>query len=50
MDYSPPGSSVHVVTHLQPDILDCEVKWALKMLLRIKLVGVIKVQLGYFKS
>ena len=29
MDYSPPGSSVHVVTHLQPDVLECEVKWAL---------------------
>ena len=50
MDHSPPGSSVHVVIHLEPDILDCEVKWALEVLLRIKLVGVIKVQLSYFKS
>ena len=50
MDYSPPGSSVHVVTHLQPDVLDCEAKWALEVLLWIKLVGLIKVQLSYFKS
>ena len=28
MDCSPPGFSVQV-THLEPDILECEVKWAL---------------------
>ena len=27
-----------VITHLEPDILECEVKWALEALLRTKLV------------
>ena len=27
-----------VVTHLEPDILECEVKWALGSIIRIKLV------------
>ena len=34
-----------VITHLEPDILECEVKWALT-----KLVEVIEFQLSYFKS
>ena len=34
-----------VITHLEPDILECEVKWALK-----KLVEVIEFLLSYFKS
>ena len=32
-----------VITHLEPDILECEVKWA-------KLVEVMEFQLSYFKS
>ena len=39
-----------VITHLEPNILDCEVKWALEALLRIKLVEVMEFQLSYFKS
>ena len=42
-----------VVTHLEPDILECEVKWALESITkasRTKLVEVIEFQLSYFKS
>ena len=36
-----------VVIHVQPDILECEVKWALGS---IKLVEVMEFQLSYSKS
>ena len=43
-----------VITHLEPDILECEVKWALesitKKALRTKLVEVTESQLSSFKS
>ena len=40
-----------VITHLEPDILECEVKWALESpSLRTKLVEVMEFQLSYFKS
>ena len=39
-----------VITHLVPDILECEVKWALGSNTRTKLVGVMEFQLSYFKS
>ena len=39
-----------VITHLEPDILECKVKWALKASLRAKLVEVTESQLSYFKS
>ena len=39
-----------VIIHLQPDILECEVKWALEASLWIKLVEVMEFQLSYFKS
>ena len=39
-----------VMSHLEPDILECEVKWALKASLRTKLVEVIEFQWSYFKS
>ena len=38
-----------VITHLKPDILQCEVKWALESI-TTKLVEVMKFQLSYFKS
>ena len=38
-----------VITHLEPDILECEVKWALASLWT-KLMDVIEFQLSYFKS
>ena len=39
-----------VATHLEQDILDCEVKWALGSISRTKLVEVIEFQLSHFKS
>ena len=36
-----------VITHLEPDILECEVKWAL---LQTKLEEVMEFQWSYFKS
>ena len=38
-----------VITHLEPDILESEVKWTLASL-RTKLVEVMELQLSYFKS
>ena len=39
-----------VITHLEPDILECEVKWALGSITTKKLVEVMEFQLSYFKS
>ena len=39
-----------VITHLNPDILDCKVKWALESITTTKLVEVMEFQLSYFKS
>ena len=39
-----------VITHLEPDILECEVKWALESITTNKLVEVMAFQLSYFKS
>ena len=39
-----------VVSHLERDILEYEVKWALGALLWTKLVEVVEFQLNYFKS
>ena len=46
------GSDHHdgVITHLEPDILECEVKWAQELSLQTKLVEVMEFQLSYFKS
>ena len=38
-----------VITHLEPDILECEVKWALESI-TTKLVEVMECLLSYFKS
>ena len=38
-----------VITHLEPDILECEIKWALGSI-TTKLVEVMEFQLSYFKS
>ena len=37
------------ITHLEPDILECKVKWALGSI-TTKLVQVMEFQLSYFKS
>ena len=39
-----------VITHLEPDILECEVKWALESITTNKLVEVMEFQLSCFKS
>ena len=38
-----------VITHLEPDILECKVKWALGSI-TTKLVEMMKFQVSYFKS
>ena len=45
-DLHDPDNHDGVITHLVPDILECEVKWALGT----KLVEVMEFQLNYFKS
>ena len=49
-DLHVPDNHYGVITHLEPDILECEVKWALEASLQIKLVEVMEFQLSYFKS
>ena len=39
-----------VITHLEPDILECEVKWALGSITMNKASGGDGFQLNYFKS
>ena len=39
-----------VITHLEPDILECEVKWAFESITVNKAVEVMGFQLSYFKS
>ena len=48
-DLHNPDNHDGVITDLEPDILECEVKWALASL-RTKLVKVMEFQLSYFKS
>ena len=49
-DLHDPDNHDVVITNLEPDILECEVKWALKASLRTKLVEVMEFQLSCFKS
>ena len=44
-----PDNHDGVITHLEPDILECEVKWALESI-TTKLIEVMEFQLSYFKS
>ena len=39
-----------VITHLDPDILECEVKWAVGSITTNKANAVMEFQLSYFKS
>ena len=48
-DLHDPDNHHGMIIHLGPDILECEVKWALASL-RTKLVEVMEFQLSYFKS
>ena len=47
-DLHDPDNHDGVITHLEPDILECKVKWALGSI-TTKLVGVMELQLSYFK-
>ena len=49
-DLHDPGNHDGVITHLESDILECEVKWALGSITKTKLAEVMEVQLSYFKS
>ena len=45
-----PDNHDGVITHLEPNILECEVKWALRRWLQTKLVEVMEFQLSSLKS
>ena len=49
-DLHDPENHDVVITHLEPDILECEVKWALGASPRTKLVEVMEFQRSDFKS
>ena len=49
-DLHDPDNHDGVISHLEPDILECEVKWVLGSLTMKKLVEVMEFQLSFFKS
>ena len=49
-DLHDPDNHDDVITHLEPDILECELKWALETSLQTKLVEMMEFQWSYFKS
>ena len=49
-DLHDPDNHDGVITHLEPDIVKCKVKWALGNIISTKLVEVMEFQLSYFKS
>ena len=49
-DLHDPDHHDGVITDLEPDILECEVKWALGSITTKKLLKVMEFQLSYFKS
>ena len=49
-DLHDPDNHDGVITHLEPDILECEVKWALGSITTNKASGGDGFQLSYFKS
>ena len=49
-DLHNPDNRYAVITHLEPDILECEVKWALESITINKVSGGDEFQLSYFKS
>ena len=49
-DLHNPDNHDPVITHLEPDILECEVKQALGNITRTKLMEMMEFQLSYFKS
>ena len=49
-DLNDPDNHNGVITHLEPDILEYKVKWALGSITKNKLMEVMEFQLSYFKS
>ena len=49
-DVHDPDNYDGVITHLEPDILECEVKWALESITTNKASGDDGIQLSCFKS
>ena len=49
-DLHDPDNHDGVITHLEPDILECEVKWPLASITMKKLVEMMEFQLSYFRS
>ena len=49
-DVNDPDNHDGVITHLEPDILECEVKWSLGSITVNKVCGGMEFQLSYFKS
>ena len=50
IDLHDPENHDGMITHLEPDILECEVKWALESITTNKAVEVMEFQLSCFKS
>ena len=48
-DFHNPDNQDGVITYLEPDILECEVKWTLGSITMNKLVEVMEFRLRYFK-
>ena len=49
-DFHDPDNDDGVITHLEPDILECEVKWALGNITMNKASGGDGIPVSYFKS
>ena len=49
-DLHDPGNHNGVITHLEPDILECKVSGPWEASLQTKLMEVMEFQLSYFKS
>ena len=49
-DLQNPDNHDGVITHPEPDILECEVKWALASITMNKASGGDGIPVGYFKS
>ena len=49
-DLNDPDNHDSMFIHLEPDILECEIKWALGIITTNKLVEVMEFQLSYLKS
>ena len=49
-DLNDPDTYDGVITHLEPDILECKLKWPSEASLQTKLVELMEFQLSFFKS